>query len=120
MGDNRTSTPATTPEEARWETRDRNRLLKLVERLLVERLPDECHIGVSHHAGSMYSVYRTWGTRGVHLRFEDRDGEPRAVVLTEIYNSTSGSKKITWLAGGLRAWIDALEISRDELLGALL
>lgn len=105
----------TKPEEARWEPWDRDRLLKLVE-----RLPSTCRIGVSHHAERMYSVCRVWEGRSVHLRFEDREDEPHSVVLTEIYDSKRGSKKITWLAGGLRAWIDALEISRDDLLGALL
>lgn len=102
------------PEEARWETWDRNRLLKLVE-----RLPSTIRVGVSHHAERMYSVYRVWETRSIHLRFEDREGEPHSVVLTEIYDRDQG-KRVTWLAGGLRAWIDALEIGRDELLEALL
>lgn len=105
----------TRPEEARWETWDRNRLLKLVE-----KLPDAARVGVSHHAERMYSVFRVWESRSVHLRFEDREGEPHAVILTKIYDVERGGKKITWLAGGLRAWIDALEIDRDTLLEALL
>jgi hypothetical protein len=115
MGDNRTATSATKPEEARWETWDRNRLLKLVE-----KLPSTTRVGVSHHAERMYSVFRVWESRSVHLRFEDREGEQHSVVLTEIYDNDRGRKKITWLAGGLRAWIDALEIDRDVLLEALL
>jgi hypothetical protein len=47
-------------------------------------------------------------------------GATHSVVLTEIYDNDRGRKKIAWLAGGLRAWIDALEIDRDTLLEALL
>jgi hypothetical protein len=102
-------------EEAHWETWDRNRLLKLVE-----KLPNTIRVGVSHHNECMYSIFRVWESRSVHLRFEDREGEPHGVILTEIYDKDRGRKKITWLAGGLRAWIDALEIDRDALLEALL
>lgn len=105
----------TKPEEARWESWDRDRLLKLVE-----RLPNSCRIGIAHHAERMYSVWRVWESRSVHLRFEDRDGEPRSVVLTKIHDRKNERKEITWLAGGLRAWIDMLEISPDDLLEALL
>jgi hypothetical protein len=103
------------PEEAGWETWDRNRLLKLVE-----KLPDTVRIGISHHSERMYSVYRVWESRSVHLTFEDRPGEPHAVYITKIYDKDRGKKTIEWLAGGLRAWIDALEIDRDDLLEALL
>jgi len=44
----------TTQEEARWETWDRNRLLKLVE-----KLPSTIRIGISHHADSMWARRRS-------------------------------------------------------------
>ena len=105
----------TKPEAARWEAWDRNKLLKLVE-----TLPDALRLGISHHNECQFSVYRVWEARSVHLRFEDREGEPHSVVLTKIYDRDRGRKSITWLAGGLRAWIDALEIDRDALLEVLL
>jgi hypothetical protein len=87
------ATSDTKPEDAHWENWDRDRLLKLVE-----KLPSMCRIGVSHHAERMHSVFRVGETRSVHLRFEDRDGEPRAVVLTEIYDSRHdlGSARRSW------------------------
>lgn len=103
------------PEDARWETWDRNRLLKLVE-----KLPDTVRVGISHHNERRYSVFRVWESRSVHLTFEDRPGEQHAVHVTKIYDRDRGKKTIEWLAGGLRAWIDALEIERDDLLEALL
>ena len=106
---------ATRAEDARWETWDRNRLLKLVE-----KLPDTMRFGISHHGERMYSVFRVWESRSVHLFFDDRPDEPRAVHVTKIYDRDRGKKTIEWLAGGLRAWIDALEIDRDALLEVLL
>jgi len=105
----------TPPADARWEAWDRNRLLKLVE-----RLSSTTCIGIFHHNKRMYSVCRAWDDRGVDLRFEDREGEPQAVVMTKTYKDLREGPRITWLGGGLRAWVDALEISRDELLEALL
>jgi hypothetical protein len=105
----------TKPEDARWESWDLNRLLKLVA-----NLPSSTRIGISHHGERRYSVYRIWETRSVHLTFEDRPGEPHAVYVTKIYDRERGKKTIEWLAGGLRAWIDVLEIDRDALLEALL
>ena len=101
------------PEDARWETWDRNRLI-----VLVEKLPGR--FGISHHNECCYSVYRVWDTRSVHLTFEDRPGEPHAVYVTKIHDRDRGKKTVEWLPGGLRAWIDALEIGRDDLLEALL
>ena len=105
----------TTPQEARWETWDRDRLIALVE-----KLPDSLRVGVSHHGDRLYSVFRVWETRSVHLTFEDRPDQPHSVFVTKIYDRTRGKKTIEWLAGGLRAWIDALEIDRDDLLTVLL
>lgn len=105
----------TKPEDARWEAWDRNRLLKLIE-----KLPDGIRIGISHHNERMYSVFRVWESRSVHLRFEDRPGEPHAVCITKIYGRKHETKTIEWLSGGLRAWIDVLEIDREDLLEALL
>lgn len=106
----------TSPEEARWEVWDRDRLIKLVE-----KMPDSLRIGISHHGESGYSVFRVWESRSVHLTFEDRPDEPHSVFVTKTYGRKSDEKMtIEWFAGGLRAWIDALEISRDELLAVLL
>ena len=102
-------------QEAYWEPWERDRLLALVE-----KLPGSLRIGVSHHNERLYSIFRVWATRSVHLTFEDRSDQPRAVFVTRIYDRAHGKKTIEWLAGGLRAWIDALEIDRGELLEALL
>ena len=110
-----TAPQKTTPEEARWEAWDRDRLIALVE-----KLPDSLRVGISHHGGRMYSVFRVWETRGVHLTFEDRPDQPHSVFVTKISDLARGTKTIEWLAGGLRAWIDALEIDRDDLLTVLL
>jgi hypothetical protein len=102
-------------QEACWETWDRDRLLALVD-----KLPNSLRIGVSHHGDRLYSVYRVWETRSVHLTFEDRSDQPHAVFVTRIYDRERGKKTIEWLAGGLRTWIDTLEIDRDDLLAVLL
>jgi hypothetical protein len=106
---------STTPENARWETWDRNRLIKLVE-----KLPDSVHINISHNNERNYSVYRVWGSYSVHLTFGEGPNHPHAVFITKIHGPKHETKSVEWLSGGLRAWIDALEINRDDLLEALL
>lgn len=105
----------TTPEEAHYEVRDRNKFIALVE-----KLPKSTRLGISHRNHDRYSVFRVFGftpMNSVHLHFEDRPGEPRSVYVTKIIGDNKTSK---WLAGGLPAWLNALDIDRDDLLEALL
>lgn len=115
MSNDKTAERSVSVQEARWEAWDRDRLLALVE-----KLPNHLRIGISHHNERMYSVYRVWETRSVHLTFEDRPDQPHSVFVTKIHDRVHGKKTIEWLAGGLRTWIDALEIDRDDLLVVLL
>jgi hypothetical protein len=50
--------------------------------------------------------------------FDDRPGQPHSVYVTRL--ARSGTRTVKWLSGGLRAWIDALDLDRDDLLAALL
>jgi hypothetical protein len=106
---------STSPEDARWESWDRNKLLKLVE-----KLPASIHVNISHHNERLYSIYRVWESCSVHLTFGEGPNHPHAVFITKIHGKGHETRSVEWLSGGLRAWIDALELSRDDLLEALL
>jgi len=109
-------------EDAHWETWDRARFLKLVEKL--HPVP-HMRIGIFHTGNSQYSVCRVWPRRSVHLTFEEREGNPQSVCVTRMSQkddraSSTSTDEIVWLRGGFRAWIDELEIGRDDLVIALL
>lgn len=100
------------PPGAVWRSWERDQLVGLVC-----KFPQSCRISFSHNDHSAYSVFRVWATRSVHLTFNELDG---GVHITRLFDGRDDLKTIEWIEGGLPAWVDALEISRDDLLAALL
>jgi hypothetical protein len=96
--------------DAYWEMWERDSFLKLVE-----KLPAACRLTLSEHADHV-AVMRVWEDRSVRITF-DAVEEPRAVYITR--QSEDAGRQIVWFRGGLSAWLDVLEISRDELISAL-
>jgi hypothetical protein len=95
------------PEDARWEVRDRDRLLRLVEKLPSFRI---------FHDNGLYSIERVLKSSSVHIFFINQP-EGRAV---SIIRRDRDKHTIGLLVGGLRGWIVALGISLNDLLEAFL
>ena len=82
----------------------------------IAKLPAHCRIVISDHGGCDDAVMRCWADRSVRITFENSK-EPRAVYVTR--QAEGAPTQIRWFRGGLSEWLDVLEVSRDELISAL-
>jgi hypothetical protein len=102
--------------EAPWELWERDTFLKLIE-----KLPTSCRLTISEQPDHV-AVMRVWGVRrSVRITFETNDKTPAMYVTrhTEAVDGHPAAREIVWFRGGLREWLDVLEVSRDELISAL-
>ena len=111
-----TETTSTKPPVATWARYDRDRLIKLVEK--ISAAPGT-RFTISHFNEQNYAVARYWGERSVRISFEEESGH--VYVTRSNSNPEALAQRMSWLEdGGLRVWIHLLEINLDDLLTVLL
>jgi hypothetical protein len=93
-----------------WSRRDRDALMRIVARI---RKP--WHI--SYTGRGEVSVYLVSDVCSKHLTFQDPcESNPTGRAFTTTIAGREGGHTIDWMDGGLREYIDYLEIGVDELL----